>query len=159
MHTKALAAILLVGLLGGIAALPRGRSLVPTKLRTGQTVPISLAAFGTAAHVDTATHVVDAVFVSEKCGACRSVVAALLRSRRRPLPAHELLFLTDNSWPQLDSLAGAHVHIARVDPATPRAIGLQATPTIVSYDVTSKVALTVQAGIPFVEAAFAPSAR
>jgi hypothetical protein len=128
----------------------------PSRLAVGETVPASIVRYATAAGLSATADTVDVVFVARDCSACQQMVEALHDRRSVPKPGRELLFLVDVSWPVLDSLAGGRIHVQQLTDSTATAVGVRATPTIISYARASTVAGTVRIGSSAVESTVVP---
>lgn len=118
----------------------RETALMPTNLRVGDSVTVTLART-LLQQSDSTIRTVDVVLVSRDCAACRALVDQLARRGGAPRPHHRAVFITDRVWSQLLTLRGERTSIVSNDTVA-RAIGLRATPTLIAYGArTSRVHL------------------
>lgn len=145
---RAFAALLLMMVFALVAMAKRSKpDLAPTKAHPGNAVAAELQRAGQSESAP-GTTTMDVIFVSRNCPACRSLVAGLAESRRVPPDGRTVLFVTDSIWPELQAIAGQRTRIVANAPGLARAVGLRATPTLVSYDTRSSHINLVAVGVP-----------
>lgn len=125
------------------------RSTVPSQLAVGARVPALVA--GDTEGFDVDRLLIDVVFVARGCPACRELVAELLAAHTRPRAGHGLVFLTDERWAALDSLAAPNVRVRTGAKPAARAIGVRATPTLVVFDRATLATLDIEVGVSAVQ--------
>lgn len=87
------------------------------------------------------------------------MVTRLAKTGARPLNGRRAVFVTDRTWLELDQLRAPNVIILNNRDDLERAVGVRATPTLISVDGRTSRITQVGVGEPIVSKQFVSTAR
>jgi hypothetical protein len=151
---KLLALCAIGGVFAVVAASARPpKDVLPDRALTGiASVPLRQVALSLDSSASAGP--VDFVFVSADCVVCHAMVTRLAERGARPLNGRRAVFVTDRTWPELDQLRTPNVIILDNRADLERALGVRATPTLISLDGRTRRITQVGVGEPIVSKQF-----